>query len=59
VADLEAMMIHYVSGGIQRPSRSPLMRPVDLNPQEITDVVEFLKTLTGSKQVVSLPVLPN
>jgi cytochrome c peroxidase len=59
VADLEAMMVHYVSGGIDRPSRSPLMRPVDLKPQEISDVVEFLKTLTGSKQVVSLPVLPN
>jgi cytochrome c peroxidase len=53
------MMIHYVSGGIDRPSRSPLMRPVDLKPQEITDVIEFLKTLTGTKQVVSLPVLPN
>ena len=59
VADLEAMMVHYVSGGIDRPSRSPLMRPIDLQPQEIADVVEFLKTLTGTKQVVSLPVLPN
>ena len=57
--DLEAVMVHYVAGGIDRPSRSPLMRPVELSPQEITDVVEFLKTLTGTKQVVSLPVLPN
>ena len=52
-------MVHYVSGGIDRPSRSPLMRAVELSPQEVTDVVEFLKTLTGTKQVVSLPVLPN
>jgi hypothetical protein len=35
------------------------MRPLDLQPQEIADVIEFLKTLTGTKQVVSLPVLPN
>ena len=59
IADLEAVMVHYVSGGIDRPSRSHLMRPIELSPQEITDVVEFLKTLTGTKQVVSLPVLPN
>jgi cytochrome c peroxidase len=59
VADLEGVMIHYVAGGIDRPSRSPLMRPVELDQKEIADVVEFMKTLTGSKQVVSLPVLPN
>jgi len=59
IPDLEAVMVHYVSGGIDRPSRSPLMRAVELSPQEVTDVVEFLKTLTGTKQVVSLPVLPN
>ena len=59
VPDLEAVMVHYVSGGVDRPSRSHLMRPVELSPQEVTDVVEFLKTLTGTKQVVSMPVLPN
>jgi cytochrome c peroxidase len=57
--DLETIMALYVSGGMDRPSRSPLMRPLDLQPQEIADVIEFLKTLTGTKQVVSLPVLPN
>lgn len=57
--DLDAVMMHYVGGGIDRPSRSPLMRAVALSPDEISDVVEFLKSLTGTKQVVSLPVLPN
>src|SRR3954447_117104 len=57
--DLQAVMVHYVSAGIDRPSRSALMRPVPLNPEEITQLIEFLKTLTGTKQVVSLPVLPN
>ena len=32
---------------------------IDEAVSELTEVVEFLKTLTGTKQVVSLPVLPN
>jgi hypothetical protein len=36
-----------------------LLKPVELKPVEVTDLIEFLKTLTGTKQVVSLPVLPN
>lgn len=56
---LQDVMAHYVTGGIDRPSRSPLMQPVRLTQQEIGDVLEFLRSLTGSKQVVALPVLPN
>jgi cytochrome c peroxidase len=59
VPHLEAMMAHYISAGVSRPSRSPHIRPLDLNAQDVADVVEFLKTLTGTKQVVSMPVLPN
>jgi cytochrome c peroxidase len=59
VLDLETMMAHYVTGGIERPSRSPEIRPLKLSTQEVADVIEFLKTLTGTKQIVSLPVLPN
>ena len=59
VADLEAMMAHYVTGGVDRPSRSPQMRAVNLKAEEVADVIEFLKTLTGTKQIVSMPVLPN
>ena len=58
-ATLEEVVAHYVKGGIDRPSRSPLMRPVDLTAGEQTDLVEFLGTLTGSKQAVILPILPN
>jgi hypothetical protein len=32
---------------------------LDLTPEQIADIVEFMKSLTGSKQVVTLPVLPN
>jgi cytochrome c peroxidase len=59
VADLQAMMAHYVSGGVDRPSRAPEMSRLNLNAQDVTDIIEFLKTLTGTKQIVSLPVLPN
>lgn len=58
-ATLEAVMVHYVSGGVDRPSRSPHMKPVDLSADEIADVIAFMKSLTGSKQVVTLPILPN
>lgn len=56
---LEQVMAHYVSGGIDRPSRSPLMGSVKLGSEEVADVIEFLKSLTGAKQVVAMPVLPN
>ena len=56
---LEATILHYMSGGIVRPSRSPLMRPLDLSEPEVADLVAFLKTLTGTKQNVVLPILPN
>lgn len=56
---LEDVMTHYVGGGVDRPSRSPLMQPLSLTQGEISDVVEFLKSLTGAKQVVAMPILPN
>jgi cytochrome c peroxidase len=57
--DLEAVMARYLAGGIDRPSRSVQSGKIELTAQEATEVIEFLKTLTGTKQVVSLPVLPN
>ncbi|WP_181703034.1 cytochrome-c peroxidase [Chthonobacter albigriseus] len=59
VPTLQAAVEHYLSGGIDRPSRSSLMAPVDLTAADIQDLVEFLHSLTGSRQVVALPVLPN
>ena len=38
---------HYVSGGIERPSRSPLMKPVPLTEAEQNELVAFLQTLGG------------
>lgn len=59
LSTLEEVMYHYVAGGIDRPSRSPFMVPVDLTDEEIHNIIAFLRTLSGSKQVVTLPVLPN
>ena len=57
--DLEAVMAHYVGGGTERPSKSEKMRATTLNSSEDQNVIEFMKSLTGTKQIVSLPVLPN
>jgi cytochrome c peroxidase len=52
-------MDHYIVGGIQRPSLSPKMSPVALSKDEVADIIAFMKSLTGKRQVVALPVLPN
>lgn len=59
VSTLEDVMMHYVSGGIDRPSRSELMQPVALTKDEVDDVIAFLNSLSATTEVVSLPVLPN
>ena len=56
--NLTEVIIHYVSGGIQRPSLAPQMVPLVLNAQEIKDLEQFMLTLTGDDTAVSLPVLP-
>ena len=40
-------MRHYEKGGIDRPSRSPLMMPIRLSEQDRLDLVAFMQTLSG------------
>ncbi len=47
VATLAAVVDLYDAGGIDRPSRSPKMRPLGLAPDEKDDLVAFLRTLTS------------
>jgi len=47
IATLNDVVRHYEKGGIDRPSRSPLMLPIQLSEQERLDLVAFLETLTG------------
>lgn len=59
VRDLESVIFHYMGGGIERPSLSPLMRPFDLTDAEIADLKAFLETLTAEESAVSSPILPT
>jgi cytochrome c peroxidase len=59
VATLEAVMEHYNTGGIDRPSRSDDMKPLGLDKQEMADLVVFMKTLTSDLPPTAAPLLPR
>lgn len=46
LATLRDVVDFYTRGGIDRPSRSPMINPFDLTEQERSDLVAFLETLT-------------
>jgi cytochrome c peroxidase len=46
-ASLHDVMKHYEKGGIDRPSRSPLLVRIDLRDQERDDLIAFMEALTG------------
>jgi cytochrome c peroxidase len=48
IATLADVVRHYERGGIDRPSRSPLMVPMQLSDPERLDLVAFMETLTGN-----------
>jgi cytochrome c peroxidase len=56
---LEQVVDHYDGGGIDRPSRSDLMKPLGLTAQEKADLVAFLQTLTSELNPTAMPVLPR
>jgi cytochrome c peroxidase len=56
---LAAVVEHYDTGGVARPSRSDLMKPLALTAQEKSDLVAFLETLTGDAGSVPAPLLPR
>jgi cytochrome c peroxidase len=56
---LAAVIDHYDSGGVQRPSLSGDMRALHLTAEEKQALLAFLATLTGDNAPVTLPVLPN
>jgi cytochrome c peroxidase len=47
LATLDEVVRHYEKGGIDRPSRSPLMAPIHLSDAERRDLIAFMETLTG------------
>ncbi len=59
LATLEDVIEHYDHAGVDRPSRSDMMRPLKLTVQEKADLVAFLKTLTSEQDPTAVPVLPR
>jgi cytochrome c peroxidase len=59
VATLEEVIELYDKGGINRPSRSPSIRPLSLTSGEKADLVAFLQTLSASSPPAAIPVLPR
>lgn len=59
VPTLAATIDLYDRGGIDRPSRSPEIKPLHLSTQQKSDLVAFLQTLTSPPQQVSVPTLPR
>src|SRR3954453_3514564 len=59
VATLEEVITIYERGGIDRPSRSELIKPFSLAPAEKADLLAFLQTLTSSPRAASIPTLPR
>jgi cytochrome c peroxidase len=59
IATLEQVVEHYDHGGVDRPSRSDLVKPLGLTAGEKSDLVAFLKTLTSSLTPTAIPVLPR
>ncbi len=59
LATLEQVVEHYDHGGVDRPSRSDLMKPLGLTVQEKSDLVAFLQSLTCNLAPTAAPVLPR
>ena len=45
---LKEVVQFYNKGGVENEVLSPLIRPLNLTEEEVDNIVEFLKTLTGS-----------
>jgi cytochrome c peroxidase len=59
IQSLAAVVEHYDRGGVDRPSRSDLIKPLGLSAQEKADLVSFLNTLTSRVDPTIVPVLPR
>ena len=56
---LEQVVAFYVGGGGSAPTKSPLVRPLDLTAQEQQALVAFMRSLTDPSARVDLPRLPR
>jgi cytochrome c peroxidase len=56
---LEQVIDHYDRGGDVKENLSPNMKPLGLHALEKEDLLEFLRSLTGTPLVVTVPNLPQ
>ncbi len=49
IPTLEAAVVHYASGGIESPFKSPRLKGFEATPRDVSDLVEFLKSLTDEE----------
>lgn len=59
IQTLEEVVEHYNHAGVNRPSRSDLIFPLDLSSQDKADLVAFLRTLTSEPSATIIPALPR
>ena len=59
VPTLDAVIDLYDRGGIDRPSRAEIIRPLHLSAADKSDLIAFLQTLTEDPKPTSVPVLPR
>jgi cytochrome c peroxidase len=59
LATLEAVVRHYNSGFVQRPSLASEMRPLALSDSEVADLVAFMRGLSSVDDPFNVPTLPN
>jgi len=55
---LEAVVVHYASGGQARPSVSPLVKGAKIEGQDVQDLVAFLQSLSSPQAALVMPNLP-
>jgi cytochrome c peroxidase len=53
---LKMVIIHYISGIVDRENRSPQLKSIELTTQEVNDLEAFFFTLTGQDKPVTLPI---
>lgn len=59
-ATLEEVVNFYNKGGeVDRPTKSPLIKPLNLSDEEQRSIVSFLKSLSGVPEPVPFPILPR
>lgn len=59
VKTLKDVINLYDKGGIDRPSRSELIKPLQLSESEKSDLIAFLEALTSDPIEFEGPILPR